>query len=194
MYLVECLSWNLFHQQTKFLAISFEARVKWFFFFGQTTLYMTSSSSKKDEGFDFNEWSTAIRSRAGSALETARGGLQRLQTTYSRTHRLVSSELQDQFRNGITREHAAGATIALSLVGSAFLGRVAIQRMWLRYTTALDIPMSLVERGLKLRGVVVRVPDGDGLRIWHTPRIKWFFERWRIPKDAKKSAQSIYVC
>ncbi|KAJ2609903.1 putative endonuclease lcl3 [Coemansia sp. RSA 1365] len=46
--------------------------------------------------------------------------------------------------------------------------------MFRRYQTGADVPESMVKSNKKLRGFVIDVSDGDTLRLYHTPLIRWF--------------------
>ena len=143
--------------------------------------------------FETEKWRDYLDSSTKAALHAAKQSYHQLQTSCSQAQKWIDVELRTQFRNGVTREHITGGAIAVTAIGSIFLTRNVARKLWTRYWTAADIPVSLVERGLKLPGVCVRVPDGDGIRIFHTPPLRWFFERWRISKTAKKADSSIYV-
>ncbi|PIA17662.1 staphylococcal nuclease [Coemansia reversa NRRL 1564] len=46
--------------------------------------------------------------------------------------------------------------------------------MFRRYQTGADVPESMIKSHKKLRGFVIDVSDGDTLRLYHTPLIRWF--------------------
>ncbi|KAJ1730185.1 putative endonuclease lcl3, partial [Coemansia biformis] len=57
-----------------------------------------------------------------------------------------------------------------------------------RYQTGADVPESAIKAHRKLRGYVVDVSDGDTIRLYHTPLLRWF-----EPAPEKKRGLSKYT-
>ncbi|KAJ2453106.1 putative endonuclease lcl3 [Coemansia sp. RSA 2336] len=88
-----------------------------------------------------------------------------------------------------------GISERLSLYGKAaiYLGvtsgiALGLYLMFRRYPTGADVPESAIKSRKKLRGYVIDVSDGDTLRLYHTPLIRWF-----QPPPERKRGYSKYT-
>ncbi|KAJ2320246.1 putative endonuclease lcl3 [Coemansia sp. RSA 2702] len=77
------------------------------------------------------------------------------------------------------------AALYIGITSGVALG---LYLMFRRYQTSADIPESAVKAHKKIRGFVIDVADGDTLRVYHTPLIKWF-----DPMPEKKRGFSKYT-
>ncbi|KAJ2717223.1 putative endonuclease lcl3 [Coemansia spiralis] len=76
---------------------------------------------------------------------------------------------------------------------AAYLGigsgiALGLYLMFRRYETGADVPESAIKAHRKLRGYVLDVSDGDTLRFYHTPLVRWF-----EPAPEKKRGLSKYT-
>ncbi|KAJ2767375.1 putative endonuclease lcl3 [Coemansia nantahalensis] len=77
------------------------------------------------------------------------------------------------------------AAVYLGVGGGIAFGLYLMLR---RYATGADVPESAIKSHRKLRGYVLDVSDGDTLRFYHTPLLRWF-----DPAPEKKRGLSKYT-
>ncbi|KAJ2359359.1 putative endonuclease lcl3 [Coemansia erecta] len=81
--------------------------------------------------------------------------------------------------------HYSQAAIYIGITSGVALG---LYLMFRRYQTSADIPESAIRSRKKIRGYVIDVSDGDSLRVYHTPLVRWF-----EPKPEKKRGLAKYT-